>query len=120
MIDRGHMCMFSDFSLKALIKGWNQKYELGPNPFVQTDNFHNGQFELRFNNEILKECPSAQLQIVGEMAEGGRCMMHSLEDTIVYCVDKTKLNHNIYSLQVLTIVPNLKKPPKENLLSTIG
>lgn len=37
MIDQGHMCMFSDFSLMALIKGWDEKYELGPNPFVKID-----------------------------------------------------------------------------------
>lgn len=33
MIDRGHMVMFSDFSLKALINNWDNKM-LGPNPFV--------------------------------------------------------------------------------------
>lgn len=26
VIDKGHMCMFSDFSLKALVKNWNEKY----------------------------------------------------------------------------------------------
>lgn len=36
MLDRGHMCMFSDFSLKALVAQWKDKYELGPNPFVKT------------------------------------------------------------------------------------
>jgi hypothetical protein len=35
IIDRGHMAMFSDFALKALIHNWNEEYELGPNPFVQ-------------------------------------------------------------------------------------
>lgn len=33
MIDRGHMVMFSDFSLKALINNWDS-HILGPNPFV--------------------------------------------------------------------------------------
>lgn len=36
MIDRGHMVMFSDFSLKALIAQWDQK-TLGPNPFVKVN-----------------------------------------------------------------------------------
>ena len=40
--------MFSDFSLKALVKQWKDKYELGPNPFVQTKE-HSGNFVLRFN-----------------------------------------------------------------------
>lgn len=33
IIDKGHMAMFSDFSLKALIREWDTKYKLGPNPF---------------------------------------------------------------------------------------
>lgn len=39
MIDRGYMCMFSDFSLKALINKWDDKYELGPNPFIRTGEY---------------------------------------------------------------------------------
>jgi hypothetical protein len=60
--------MFSDFSLKALVKQWNEKYELGPNPFVKTGEY-SGMFEIRFDCSQLKECPSAQLQIIGDMAE---------------------------------------------------
>ncbi len=32
MIDKKFLCMFSDFSLKALIGQWDQSI-LGPNPF---------------------------------------------------------------------------------------
>lgn len=32
ILDRKHMAMFSDFSLKALIRDWDSEY-LGPNPF---------------------------------------------------------------------------------------
>lgn len=32
VLDRGHMAMFSDFSLMALIHNWKEEY-LGPNPF---------------------------------------------------------------------------------------
>lgn len=35
-IERGNMCMFSDFSLKALINQWDEQSGLGPNPFVIT------------------------------------------------------------------------------------
>ena len=106
-IDRGHMCMFSDFSLKALVKNWDEKYELGPNPFVQTTE-HTGNFVLRFNPGQLKECPSAQLQTVGDMAQQGMCNVMAAGGTIVYSVDKTKLDHKIYKLQVLTVVPTIK------------
>ena len=44
MIDKGHMIMFSDFSLKALIAEWDPKI-LGPNPFVSITEF-GGQFRL--------------------------------------------------------------------------
>jgi len=36
IIDKGFMAMFSDFSLKALVANWKDKWGLGPNPFVQT------------------------------------------------------------------------------------
>ena len=35
VLDKGHMVMFSDFSLKALINDWDSSL-LGPNPFVKT------------------------------------------------------------------------------------
>lgn len=63
VLDKGHMVMFSDFSLKALIKNWDSKL-LGPNPFVKTGQTSSA-FELRFKADELKQCPSAQLQIVG-------------------------------------------------------
>lgn len=44
MIDRGHMTMFSDFSLKALISQWDQKL-LGPNPFKKVAQY-GGAFTL--------------------------------------------------------------------------
>lgn len=43
------------------------------------------------------------MQIVGEMAEGGSCTIQVLGGTIVYTVDKNKLNHNQYKLKVLSI-----------------
>ena len=46
ILDRGHMAMFSDFSLKALVKNWDA-HQLGPNPFVRVGQ-HTGLFELRF------------------------------------------------------------------------
>ncbi len=53
------------------------------------------------------------------MAETGMCNVLAAGGTIVYCVDKTKLNHNTYKLKVLTVVP-LIKPPKEEYVSEIG
>ena len=63
--------MFSDFSLKALIKNWDEKC-LGPNPFVYTTQ-HSGHVQLHFDCQKLKNCVSAQLQVVGDMAVEGHC-----------------------------------------------
>ena len=112
------MTMFSDFSLKALVANWHEKHGLGPNPFVQTGEF-TGNFVLRFSPGELKECPSAQLQIVGDMAEEGKCNVEAASGTIVYSVDQTKLKHEFYKLQVLTVATSL--PTKnENLTCKAG
>ena len=112
------MAMFSDFSLKALIKSWKDKYGMGPNPFVKVSEY-TGDFELNFNPEELKECPSAQLQTIGDLTETGSCNVTAMGGTIVYAVDSTKLHHNFYILQVLTVAPNLRSnDPK--LVSKIG
>jgi len=118
VIDKGHMTMFSDFSLKALVNEWNEKCELGPNPFVHTSEY-TGNFVIRFNTGELKECPSAQLQTVGDMADTGMCNVLAAGGTIVYCVDQKKLDNNVYKLKVLTVVPNIK-PPLEQYVSKIG
>lgn len=107
MIDRGHMCMFSDFSLKALINRWDEKI-MGPNPFVKV-NETNSAFNLSFDNEVLKKCPSAQLQIIGEMAQGGHCHVHAMGGTIVYGLNKSKCDNKHYKVQILTVVTSLKQ-----------
>lgn len=40
---------------------------MGPNPFVSVRE-HSDYFVLHFDCQKLKDCPSAQLQIVGDMA----------------------------------------------------
>ena len=63
------MTMFSDFSLKALIGGWDEE-KLGPKPFKQLDTTNN-KIDLRFKNQELIDSPSTQLQIVGKLADNG-------------------------------------------------
>ena len=98
--------MFSDFSLKALINQWDSEY-LGPNPFKKVSQTSN-QFTLSFNRDDLKECPSAQLQLVGEMAEEGKCNVSAMGGTIVYSVNQKRKETDLYRLQVLTVVSSLK------------
>ena len=81
------MAMFSDFSLKALINCWKADV-LGPNPFVKIGETSQ-LIDLKFENKTLQNCPSAQLQIVGELAEGGKCNVHAISGTIVYTVNSS-------------------------------
>jgi hypothetical protein len=106
ILDRGHMAMFSDWSLRSLIKKWDSAM-LGPNPFVTLGETAKG-IDLFFDEKVLEECPSAQLQIVGKMAEGGRCLVSTLPGTIVYSVDKVKAETEAYKLDILTIALNSK------------
>lgn len=49
------------------------------------------------------ECPSAQLQIVGEMAEKGKCHVEAMGGTIVYSADKTIKKNDFYTMEILTV-----------------
>lgn len=96
MLNAKHMCMFSDFSLKALINEWDVEV-MGKNPFVKTGETSR-EVALRFQAGILKECPSAQLQLVGDLAEGGMCNIHCLGGTILYSVNKANIDEEQYAL----------------------
>lgn len=96
--------MFSDFSLKALINEWSVEH-LGPNPFIQTGETSNA-IELYFKGEDLADCPSAQLQTVGEMAEGGKVHVEVMGCTIVYTVKDKKPATDLYELKILTVAAN--------------
>jgi len=104
LLDRKHMVMFSDFSLKALIAQW-QPDKLGPNPFCQIGTFSESM-DLRFKAGVLKECPSAQLAKVGQLCENGEATVHALGGTIMYTVNKEAMAPsftNAYKLEILTI-----------------
>ena len=56
----------------------------------------------------MKECPSAQLQIVGEMAEKGKCNVHCLGGTILYSINPKRKTTDQYKLKVLTVTSSVK------------
>ena len=82
--------MFSDFSLKALINDWDQTI-LGKNPFKRTGEI-TGTTTLKFRPSVLKECPSSQLQLLGDLTEGGKCSINCASNTIQYTVDKDSID----------------------------
>jgi len=100
LIDHGYMVMFSDFSLKALIKNWKENL-LGPNPFVKCTEF-GGSFKLAFDPMVLSTCPSAQLQKLGELASNGKAELHALPGTIAFSVQWSKADCSAYECKVLT------------------
>jgi len=109
LLDRGFMVMFSDFSLKALIKDWREDL-LGPKPFVKTTQFDN-KFKLRFDPASLRTCPSAQLQKLGELARDGKAELHAMPETIGFSVDWQKADCTSYKCRVLTVMTELDDQP---------
>jgi len=102
LLDCGHMVMFSDFSLKALIASWDES-KLGPNPFVKLGGF-NTCFQLRYDTAKLATCPSAQLQKLGELAAEGKADVSAMGDTILFTVNWSKADCSAYICEVLTVM----------------
>lgn len=66
----------------------------------------------------MRECPSAQLQFVGEMAESSAVNVRAIGGTILYSVDHNRKPTDIYSLQVLTVAHPFKV--EDNLSCRVG
>jgi len=107
LLNKGHMVMFSDFSLKALIPNWNAKI-LGPNPFVRLPGDFGGTALLKFDPIALKESPSAQLQSVGDLSVNGNCNVQCPGGTITYTINRKAADTKTYELQVLTVFNNIQ------------
>lgn len=105
LLQRGHMVMCSDFSLKALIKQWSER-RLGPNPFVKIGDI-SGSMHLHFDPNVLAECPSAQLQKAGEISSDGSARLNTMPSTIAFTVDMRKADTSAYTLQVLTVASGM-------------
>jgi len=103
--------MFSDFSVKSLLKTWDESL-FGKNPFKKIGDC-NKSLNLKFDPETLKKCDSPQLQLVGTLCENGNCKINVMNNTIVFGVDKEKIDNECYDLQVLTVVDD------ENVFSSI-
>merc|ERR1711988_731774 len=100
ILDRGHMVMFSDFSLKALIHDWKEDV-LGPHPFLKVSEF-SSNFKLAFDTATISACPSAQLQKLGELASDGKASLHAMGGTIAFTVNWQKADCTAYECKVLT------------------
>lgn len=100
-LDRGFMVIFGDWSLKALIKDWDHSL-LGPLPFEDVG-ATSGTIRLRFNREHLIQCPSSQLQCVGQLCSDNFAGVHALGNTIKFVVKAERPETDAYHVQVLTV-----------------
>lgn len=91
---RGYLVMFSDFSLKSLIKNWRSDI-LGPNPFVKVGETSK-TIELKFEKDRLLRSPSSQLQAVAHLAANNELSVHVLGGTIIYGVDSRVSSNDKY------------------------
>ena len=119
-IAKGNFVMVSDFSLKALMAKWTGNHAvLGRNPFKKLGTFDRG-FELRFDREVLQDCPSAQLKVLAEMSTKGNALVHAMSSTVMYGVDHevAATQTSKYTLDVLTVMTScggrkdIKEPRK--------
>lgn len=109
-ISRGSKIIFSDFSLKALIKTWTNCQDsefvffLGPCPLI-TVGESGKTISLRFDTEKVKDCQNTQLEIVGALVGEKEAHVHALGGTIVFSVDlsKTDASEVPYELILLSI-----------------
>ena len=112
--------MYSDFSLKALIKAWNDQGDsskLGPNPFLRTGDWSQ-QITLNFNPFTLKTSVSSQLQAVGELCPNQDfCTVHCMGGTVRYGLNPEvmKIEDDLpFNVKVLTVA---KFPKHQNSCS---
>jgi hypothetical protein len=106
VMKRGSYFMFSDFSVKSLLLDWDENI-LGKNPFLQIGS-NSSHFDLKFDKETLQNCDSAQLKTVGNLSENGSLSIHVMGGTIVFGLDKEKIDEEKYKLEILTIADNIK------------
>lgn len=104
LLERGHMVMCSDFAVRALVNDWGRK--LGPNPFVILGECRNF-IELSFSPKALEESHSKQLQMVGQLCPTGQTFIDDVwPRTVVFGIDTKKIENELYTLSVLTILSN--------------
>jgi len=121
LLKRGHMVMCSDFAVKSLINNWKEEH-LGPKIFKKLGECTSA-IELRFNSTDLKNCPSAQLNVVGDLCPDGKACIHALSGTVVVGLDKVKADTKEFKVDILTVATNaggFKTPTDDTCLWEIS
>eukprot|EP00727_Mastigamoeba_balamuthi_P007066 m51a1_g2980 hypothetical protein (339) ;mRNA; f:718805-719821 len=98
-IDRGHLAIFGDYATQALIKEWDTSV-LGPNPFANVGTGA-GSSVLRFDREILEQCPSSQLVTLANLCDRGSA---GIQGTCQFVTKKEPPKTDEYTLELLTVM----------------
>jgi hypothetical protein len=83
-----------------LIKIWNEDI-LGSNPLVNIGEC-SGNVRLGFDPKVLKDSPSKQLQMVGDLSDKGYADIHTLGGIIAIRHDMGKMSNANYNFSILT------------------
>ena len=120
LLESGYMVMCSDFSVKAIIRTWDDEL-LGPNPFSIVGSV-SGNFEIKFEPNQLKDCPSAQLQKLGELCDEGKANLHAMGGTVQFNANPSIANDTArYRFSLLTLCTAANGVPITNYKDlTIG
>jgi len=105
LLKRGHMVMCSDWAVKSLINDWNESL-LGPKVFTNLGDCGNA-IELKFKSSDLKNCPSAQLNIVADLCPEGKACIHALDSTVIVGLDHSRSDTSAFKLTILTVATNM-------------
>lgn len=68
-MSRGLVCVFSDFSAKALLTQWDPALLSGECPLELSSECVEGYLTLEFDPQTLRECPFQQLRRLGELSD---------------------------------------------------
>eukprot|EP00755_Sulcionema_specki_P006504 Sspe_Gene.35656::Locus_17264_Transcript_2_2_Confidence_0.667_Length_1157::g.35656::m.35656 len=112
--------MYSDFSLKALIRHWDESL-LGPKA-LEAKGVCGERITLHFSTDELKECPSAQLVKLAELCAEGEAEVSAMSDTIVFAAlsEPPSAPYEVQVLTVATALDGKKAQPLNEIGSHAG
>ena len=119
LLSAGYMVMFSDFSLKALLRVWDESV-LGPKVVEKAKRSISSSMDLTFDPAALKDCPSSQLAAVGSLCDKGTAHVGAMSDTICYKYSSKMRDDGLpFKVNTLTRVTSADGAPAKGLLGHV-
>eukprot|EP00754_Rhynchopus_humris_P036407 Rhum_TRINITY_DN18545_c0_g1::Rhum_TRINITY_DN18545_c0_g1_i1::g.167680::m.167680 len=119
LLSAGYMVMFSDFSLKTLLRVWDEDV-LGPKVVEKAKRTISSSMDLTFDPAALKDCPSSQLAAVGSLCDKGTAHVGAMSDTICYKYSSKMSDEGLpFKVDTLTRVTKCDGAPATGLLGHV-